>query len=74
MENIKHIKLGKNTILYVHNKMPIAADLSVEIAYDTPENAINLMQRENPHIHFVREKNCKNYQTNLNDFVGKSRD
>ena len=74
MENIKHIKLGKDAVLYVYDKMPTAADLNVEIAYDTPENNINLMQRENPHINFIREKNCKNYQPNHNDFVGKSRD
>ena len=74
MENIKHIKLGKDTVLHVYDKMPTAADLIVETAYDTPEKNVEQMQKENPQINFIREKNSKTPQINPVDFIGKDRD
>jgi len=74
MQKIKHIKLGKDALLHIHNEMPDTTDLTVEVAYDMPENAMLLMQKENPQLTFSREKNSKTPYQNFNDFVGKSRD
>ncbi|MBQ8482132.1 MAG: PcfJ domain-containing protein [Alphaproteobacteria bacterium] len=73
LQNIKHIKLGKDTRLFILRQMPISPDLTVEFAFDTPQKAINLMRRENPAINFVQEQNSKYSSVHIDEISGKGR-
>ncbi len=73
LQNIKHIKLGKDTCLLVYQQMPVSPDLTVEFAYDTPQKLINFMRRENPQINFMQEQNSKKTKINFDEICGKCR-
>ena len=73
LQNIKHIKLGKNTCLFIHPQMPISPDLSVEIANNTTPKLINIMREQNPKVSFIQNRDSENVTINITDINGKGR-